>query len=48
MSKIEISTNKFEIKKFNGKEYLDLWQKRVKALLVQHGLHKILKLAKHA
>ena len=35
MSKIEGSTIKFEVKKFNGKETFDLWQKRVNALLVQ-------------
>jgi len=40
MSKIESSTIKFDVEKFNGKENFDLWQKRMKALLVQHGLHK--------
>ena len=33
---------KFEIKKFNGKENLGLWQKKVKTLLLQQGLHKTL------
>jgi len=49
MSKIEISTNKFKMKKFNDKENFSLWQKIVKAL-VQHGLHKTLqgKSAKYA
>ena len=42
MSKIESSTTKFEVEKFNGKGNFGLWQKRVKALLVQQGLHKIL------
>ena len=42
MSKIGSSTIKFEIEKFNGKRNFDLWQKRVKALLVQQGLHKTL------
>ena len=42
MSKTESSTIKFEIEKFNGKENFSLWQKKVKALLVQQGLHKIL------
>jgi len=50
MSKKENSTTKFKVKKFNGKENFGLWQKRVKALLVQQGLHKTLqeKSAKHA
>jgi len=42
MSKIESSTTKFEDEKFNGKGNFDLLQKRVKALLMQHGVHKIL------
>ena len=48
MSKIEICARKFEVDKFNDKENSLLWQKKVKALLAQHGLHKILqgKLAK--
>ena len=34
---------KFEVEKFNDKEKnFGLWQKRVKALLVQQGLHKTL------
>jgi len=50
MSKIRGPTTKFEIKKFNGKGNFDSWQKRVKALLLQQGLHKALqgKLSKHA
>jgi len=35
MSKIVSSTTKFEVEKFNSKENFDLWQKRVKVLLVQ-------------
>ena len=42
MSKIRSSTTKFEFEKFNGKENIGLWQKRVKSLLVQQGLHKTL------
>ena len=42
MSKIESSMTKFEVEKFNGKENFGFWQKRVKALLVQQGLHKTL------
>jgi len=44
------STTKFVVKKFNNKENFDFWQKRVKALMVQQGLHKTLhgKLAKPA
>ena len=42
MSKIGISATKFEVEKFNGKENFGLWKKRVKALLVQQGLHKTL------
>jgi len=42
MSKIGSSVIKFEIEKFSGKENFSLWQKRVKALLVQQGLHKTL------
>jgi len=38
MSKIESSLTKFEVEKFNGKENFSLWQKRLKALLVQQGL----------
>ena len=38
--KIESSMTKFEVEKFNDKEYFGLWQKRVKILLVQQGLHK--------
>ena len=49
MSKIESSMTKFEVKKFIGKENFNEWQKRVKTLLVQQGIHKILqgKSAKH-
>ena len=42
MSKKESYATKFEVKKFNSKENIDLWQKRVKVLLVQQGLHKTL------
>jgi len=42
MSKIGSFTTKFETEKFNGKENFDLWQKRVKVLLVQQGLHNTL------
>ena len=42
MSKVGSSTLKFEVKKFNDKENFSLWQKRVKALLVQQGIHKTL------
>ena len=38
--KIGSSKTKFEVEKFNGKENFNLWQKRVKALLVQQGLYK--------
>ena len=49
MSKIGRSTTKFEVEKFNDKGNFGLWQKRVKTLLVLHGLHKTLqgKSAKH-
>ena len=40
MLKIGSSMKKFEVKKFNGKENFNLLQKRMKALLVQHSLHK--------
>ena len=40
MSEIGSSTIKFEVEKFNGKENFSLWQKRMKVLLVQQGLHK--------
>ena len=40
MSKIKISASKFKVKKFNDKGNFDLWQKTVKTLLVQQGLHK--------
>ena len=40
ISKIEDSTTKFEAKKFNSKRNFNLWEKRVKAMLVQQGLHK--------
>jgi len=42
MSKTASSTTKFEVEKFKGKRNFGLWQKRVKALLVQHALHKTL------
>ena len=42
MSKTGSSVTKFEVEKFNGKENFSLWQKMVKALLVQQGLHKTL------
>jgi len=42
MSKIGTSPTKFEVEKFNGKGNFGLWKKRVKALLVQQGLHKTL------
>ena len=41
MSKIEISAGKFEVKNLMAKK-LRFMTKRVKALLVQHGLHKTL------
>ena len=41
MSKIESSTTKFEVEKFNDKGNFGLWQTKVKAL-VQQGLHKTL------
>jgi len=40
MSKIGSPMTKLEIKKFSGKENFSLWQKRVKVLFVQQGLHK--------
>ena len=42
MQKIESFTTKFEAEKFNGKGNFGLQQKRVKVLLMQHGLHKTL------
>ena len=42
MSKIGSSMTKFEVEKFNDKRNFGLWQKRVKALLVQQDLHKTL------
>ena len=42
MSKIRSSQTKLDVEKFNVKENFDLWENRVKALLVQHGLHKTL------
>ena len=42
ISKIGSSMTKFEVEKFNGKRNFGLWQKRVKALLVQQDLQKIL------
>jgi len=44
MSKVGASSmpTKFDVEKFNGKGNFGLWQKRVKALLVQQGLHKAL------
>ena len=33
---------KFQVEKFNGKENVNLWQKKVKAFLVQQGVHKTL------
>ena len=42
MSKIGSFMTKFEIEKFNGNGNFGLWQKRVKALMVQQGLHKTL------
>ena len=41
-SKIGSSKIKSEIENFNGKENFSLWQKRMKALLVQQGFHKTL------
>ena len=35
MSKIGSSTIKFKVEKFNGKENVSLWLKRVKGLFVQ-------------
>ncbi|KAK8951459.1 hypothetical protein KSP39_PZI004612 [Platanthera zijinensis] len=35
-------TTKFEISKYDGKIDFGLWQKRIKAVLVQQGLHKTL------
>ena len=42
MSKIGSSTTTFEVEKFNDKGNFRLWQKMVKALLVQQGPHKTL------
>ena len=36
----KVSSSKFEVEKFDGKGNFGLWQRRVKALLVQQGLHK--------
>ena len=41
MSKIESSTTKFEVEKFNDKRNFSVWHK-AKALLVQQSLHKTL------
>ena len=48
MSKIGSSMIKFEVEKFYNKEIFNLWQKKVKVLLVQQGNHMTLqgKLAK--
>jgi hypothetical protein len=33
---------KFEVEKFNGKNNFSLWQRRMKDLLIQQGVHKAL------
>jgi len=48
MLKIGIYVSKFEIEKFNCKKNFNLWQTRVKELLVQWGLHIAGKSAKPA
>jgi len=49
MSKIDFFASKIRVEKFKGKGNFSLWQKMMKALLVQHALHKLLqeKSAKH-
>ena len=42
------SGTRFEVKKFNGTENLELWQTRVKDLLAQQGCLKALREVKSA
>jgi hypothetical protein len=35
-------STKFEVEKFNGKNNFSLWQRRIKDLLIQQGVHKAL------
>jgi hypothetical protein len=37
-----MASNKFEVDKFNGKNNFSLWQRRMKNLLIQQGVHKAL------
>jgi hypothetical protein len=35
-----MASTKFEVEKFNGKNNFSLWQRRLKDLLIQQGVHK--------
>jgi hypothetical protein len=37
-----MASTKFEVDKFNGKNNFSLWQRRMKNLLIQQGVHKAL------
>ena len=37
-----MASTKFEVEKFNGKNNFSLWQRRMKDLLIQQGVHKTL------
>jgi hypothetical protein len=37
-----MATTKFEVEKFNGKNNFSLWQRRMKDLLIQQGVHNAL------
>ena len=37
-----MASTKFEVEKFNGKNNFSPWQKRMKDLLIQQGVHKAL------
>jgi hypothetical protein len=42
-----MASTKFEVDKFNGKNNFSLWQRRMKNLLIQQGVHKaLLRMAK--
>jgi hypothetical protein len=39
---VKVQSSKFEVEKFSGKNKFELWNLKMKDMLVQHGLQKVL------
>ena len=40
MNTVKMSSTKYDVEKFYGKGNFSLWQRRMKDLLIQQGVHK--------